>query len=191
MSVISTRGALVVAPNKSRSAAVLVCGLALALLVALGFAGRADAATYVVSGKQTVVDEAKGTSKMTGGLVGDWKITSFKTLAKAPLYRAKGTERFEGCLDRGHDGSCSGDPSGTLKFEFVYWAKFEAGDSLVWGSCLHPVTGGSGDFAGANGVLAMVDTPEGKAVTTRYSGNLTLGGSAGAAAASAARPRCG
>jgi hypothetical protein len=56
-----------------------------------GFAAPAGAktATYPVSGKQIVVDEDAGTYKMTGGLVGDWSVTSFTELATAPLYWAQ------------------------------------------------------------------------------------------------------
>jgi hypothetical protein len=70
---------------------------------------------------------------MRGGLLGRWTGTSFKVLAKSPLYRAKGTERFRGCIDRRRDRSCAGDPSGTLSFTFRYWALFRSSDpaSLV------------------------------------------------------------
>jgi hypothetical protein len=150
--------------------------VALAAVAALALAAPAGAktTTYPVSGKQTVVDESSGTYKMTGGLVGDWAITSFTELAKTPLYKAKGTEHFSGCLDRGRDGSCANDPSGTLDFTFRYWAQFN-GDALVWGACWHPVTGGTGAFKGAQGVLTMTDTPGGGgAIVTDYIGSITL-----------------
>ena len=37
------------------------------------------------------------------------------------------------------------------------------------------MTGGTGDFAGADGVLTMVDTPTGSSVSTSYTGNITIG----------------
>ena len=40
----------------------------------IAIAASASAATYPVSGKQTVINEKAGTSKMTGGLIGNWKI---------------------------------------------------------------------------------------------------------------------
>ena len=52
---------------------------------------------------------------------------------------------------------------------------------------------GTGAFAGAQGVLAFVDSPTSKGVSTRYIGSLTLkrAGSARKASASAARrPAC-
>jgi hypothetical protein len=153
------------------SCAALVALAALALAAPAG----AKTTTYPVSGDQTVVDAQAGTYKMTGGLIGDWAITSYEELATTPLYRAKGTEHFSGCLDRGHDGSCANDPAGTLDFRFRYWAQFAPGNALVWGACWHPITGGTGAFKGASGVLMMADTPTGDGgFTTAYIGSVTL-----------------
>lgn len=165
--------------------------IAASLAVFAVLAASAGAATYAVSGKQVVVNEEEGKYKMTGGLLGAWSITSFKELSSGPIFKAKGTERFNGCLDRGRDRKCGGDPKGTLTFRFLYWAKFGPGDSLIWGSCWHPVTGGTGDFAGADGVLTMVDTPTAHGVSTRYIGNITLAGGAAHARAWSAPARCG
>lgn len=109
--------------------------VAIAGVTALLLAGPAGAATYAISGKQVTANEAAGKYKTKGGLVGSWKTTSFKETAKSPLYQAKGTETFNGCLDVKRDHSCAGDPSGTIKFRFLYGGEFGAGDSLVWGSC--------------------------------------------------------
>lgn len=160
--------------SRSRMAALTAVAAALAL------AAPAGASTFALSGTQTVVDENAGTYKMHGSLIGDWATTSFTELAQTPIYQGKGTERFTGCLDRRHDGSCSGDPAGTLLFSFTYSALYDPGDppALVWGACMHPVTGGTGAFAHARGVLAMVDTPTAAGVRTAYIGNLTLQGTA-------------
>jgi hypothetical protein len=171
-------------------------GAAAAAAAALAVAAPAGAATVPIWGTQTVVDEDAGTFKMHGSLVGDWAVTTFKVLRPGPVFHAKGTERFSGCLDRGRDGSCSGDPAGTLKFTIDYKALFDPPGSknLVWGGCLHPVTSGTGAFAGARGVIVMADTPTASGVSTSYIGNLTLAGDgrakarhAVAAAASAGR----
>jgi hypothetical protein len=156
-------------------------GAAVVALTALVVAAPAGAKTktYTVSGAQIPVDANAGTYKMTGGLIGDWATTGFTELAKSPIYTAKGTEKFTGCLDRGHDRSCKGDPSGTLTFSFRYWASYTAGGALNWGACWHPITGGTGSFAGATGVLTMVDTPTaagGTDATTAYIGNVALKG---------------
>ena len=181
--------------QSSRRATALALLSAAIALAATAPAGAAT--TYEVSGQQTVVDEQAGKYKMAGGLLGDFANTSFKEIAKAPIYRAKGTESFSGCLDRGRDGSCAGDPSGTLRFSFLYWGQFGAGDppALIWGSCWHPIVGGTGSFKGAKGVLVMADTPTRSGVKTAYIGNVTLKGSsaarAGASARAAATRGCG
>ena len=145
-----------------------------AATAALALASPAGAATIEVSGKQTAIDDT--TAKMTGDLRGRWTTTSFEPVAFTPYFEAKGTEYFEGCIDRRRDRSCAGDPSGTLNLEFRYSAVYGSADpaSLVWGTCWHPVLSGTGAFAGAQGVLAFVDSPTSSGVSTRYIGSLTL-----------------
>jgi hypothetical protein len=164
-------------------ATVLGTMVAASLLAAIAAATTVSGEQFAVAGKQVVVNEKAGTAKMSGGLLGNWKITSFTQTAEKPVFRGKGTESFNGCIDRKLDGSCAGDPSGTMKFKFRYWGKFGKGDKLELGTCAHPVTGGSGDFAGASGFLMMVDTPTKKApfVETNYEGVITLGGPASSA----------
>lgn len=173
-------------------ATVLGAVAAASLLATAAAATTVSGEQFTVAGKQTVVNEKAGTSKMSGGLLGNWKITSFTETAHQPVFRGKGTESFSGCIDRKLDGSCAGDPSGTLKFKFRYWGKFGKGDALELGTCAHPVTGGSGDFAGASGFLMMVDTPTKKApfVETNYEGIITVSGPATSARPSAAAAPC-
>ena len=89
-----------------RFAALLALATAVALVVA------APAGAKAVSGEQTLIDQEAGTYKMTGSLIGDWAITSFTEIATEPVYRAEGTEKFKGCLDRDGDGACRGEPNG-------------------------------------------------------------------------------
>jgi hypothetical protein len=155
---------------------VVRMALAAACVTALVVAVPAAGKTYRVSGKQITVDADAGISKMRGGLIGDWRGTSFEELGRSPLYHARGTELFKGCIDRRRDRSCKGDPSGTLEMTFEYWGLFASPDpaSLVWGACFHPIVSGTGDFAGAQGVFQMVDTPSPSGVDTHYIGNVTL-----------------
>jgi hypothetical protein len=171
---------------------ILAVLAALVVPVAGAEAAPVSGEQFTVSGKQTVVDEEAGTYKMKGGLLGDWTITSFKELPSTSVLMAKGTESFKGCIDRKLDGSCAGDPSGTLKFEFRYWGKFGKGDKLELGTCAHPVTTGTGDFTGASGFLMMVDLPTKKAPfqITEYEGVITLGGSTMSARGSVSRMVC-
>jgi hypothetical protein len=148
----------------------------LACSAAMMFAVPAAAKTYKVSGRQIAVDADNGIFKMRGRLIGSWKVTAFQPLATSPLFHAQGTELFDGCLNRGRDHSCKGDRKGTLTFSFDYWALFASADpsSLVWGACVHPVVSGTRAFAGAQGVITMIDTPTARGVSTRYDGNLVL-----------------
>jgi hypothetical protein len=164
-----------------------------AAVAALTLASPAGAATIEVSGSQKSIDA--DTAKMTGDLRGVWTTTSFEPVAFAPYFEAKGTELFEGCIDRRRDRSCAGDPSGTLTLEFGFLGLYESPDpaSLVWGTCWHPVVSGTGAFAGAQGVLAFVDSPTSKGASTRYIGSLTLQrakSSRKARASAARRPAC-
>jgi hypothetical protein len=176
-----------------RPSAKLLTAVAVTAVVAAAVAVPALATTYKVSGQQIIDNPDGSKAHMTGGLVGSWRLTSFKQTAKKPLIRARGTERFVGCIDVGLDGNCTGDPTGSLKFSFRYWAKPGSSPrSVVWGSCWHPVTKGTGDFAGATGVLTMVDTPmPDGTVQTDYIGNITIAGAGRSAAQAARRPQCG
>ncbi len=89
---------------------------------------------------------------------------------------ATGTEEFDGCLDANGDGSCgAGEPAGTLSFNYKFSGKY---DPITFaqqhGRCHHPITGGTGDFARASGVLRFKDDPA--IGCSYYSGHLTLGG---------------
>ena len=87
---------------KMRLAAVSVAALAAAALSATAGAG-----TIPVSGTQTVIDEQTGQYEMHGSLVGKWNVTAFKELYKNPsAYAARGTEKFNGCIDVDANGTC-------------------------------------------------------------------------------------
>lgn len=156
----------------------IACLVLFALAALLVWAAPASA-TYV-SGKQTLVGGKKGLGnyKMAGGLVGSWALTSFKPVKQKPVVKAKGTETFNGCMDLGHDGSCTGDPSGTMDFTFKYWAKLGPDDKVQLGTSGHPVVSGTGGFAGATGFLMIVDTPIKKKPFTKshYEGDINLVG---------------
>jgi hypothetical protein len=167
--------------------AVVVLGVA-ASFVASGTAWASG--TTQVDGIQTLAsigdpfDPADDVYWMDGygggrpGLIGWWRTTSFQLGVFTPsgVVTGTGTEEFEGCLDANGDKTCGGsEPAGTLRFSFESSAKF---DPVTFeqqhGRCHHPITGGTGDFAGATGVLRFTDDP----VTgcSYYSGHLTLGG---------------
>jgi hypothetical protein len=165
--------------KKLRWVAGLAALTALATALASTTAGATTTPVSVeVSGTQTVVDEAAGTNAMHGSLVGIWQTTKFvPRYASASRFVATGREEFTGCLDTNQNGSCDKkDPSGTLKFKFMYWASFDpATGALLHGNCVHPVIGGSGSFRKAAGVILMEDTPTGTDVVTTYEGTIEYG----------------
>jgi hypothetical protein len=150
----------------------------MALAIAAGLVIAAPASGIAVSGKQVPVSEVK--SKMKGDLRGKFKITKFRVLHAGPVFKAKGRERFNGCIDSDRDRSCDGEVTGKLFFKFRYWARFGEGDQLELGTCAHRVTGGEGGFLGASGFLMMVDTPNRSPLgfKTHYEGEVNLGAAA-------------
>ena len=160
--------------SRAAGLAVLVV-VTTALAVTTAVASPTPPTAVTVSGTQTVVDEATGTFAMQGSLVGAWYITKFVPhYASDSQYVASGKEVFVGCLDDNQNATCDKkEPSGTLKFKFIYWATFDpASGALIHGQCVHPILGGTGSFHKASGVLFMDDTLVGGAVETTYTGTL-------------------
>jgi hypothetical protein len=158
-----------------KAATVAAAGIVWAALTAA--AATAAPTEMSVHGTQTVVNEAEGTAAMHGGMVGKWSTLTFVPLYESnTLIIGKGRERFVGCVNRnGRPGCQAADPSGTLRFRYVYWASFDASTGgLIAGHCTHPVTGGTGSFAGARGILSMRDKPVGDDVRTTYRGTIVL-----------------
>jgi hypothetical protein len=166
----------------------------LVLAVATGWAvaAPAGARTYFVSGQQIPAADGS-TATMRGGLIGTWTSTSVpvfeQPVGELPLLvRVTGAERFDGCLNRHRDWSCRHDPKGSLTFYNDTWGQYaEPAPEVfegVWGACVHPITSGTGAFAGAQGVITMIDTfaPGGVYLNTRYDGNIVLSDQSDAAA---------
>jgi len=162
--------------RKLRWVASLAALAALSTALAAATAGATTTPVSVdVSGTQTIVDEANGTFAMHGSLVGVWQTTKFvPRYASASRFVATGKEEFTGCLDSNKSGTCDKkEPSGSLKFTFMYWASFDpATGALLHGNCVHPVIGSSGDFRKAAGVILMEDTPTDAGVVTTYEGTI-------------------
>jgi hypothetical protein len=111
-------------------------------------------------------------------LIGLWYTQTFVVGVVTPsgVVTATGTEEFVGCLDANGDRSCGGsEPSGTLELTYMYSGKFDPVTfATQHGRCHHPITGGTGDFEGATGVLRFKEDPD--AGCSYYAGHLTLGG---------------
>lgn len=162
----------------------LACVVLIGGVTALG-AAPARAATLQVSGVQTPVTSGPcfnpslppgSSTTMQGSLIGCWYIDTFdaKYQPHSGTLQATGTEHFVGCLDADGDQACdAGDPQGTLSFSYIFTGKL---DPLTFaeirGRCHHPIIAGTGDFAGATGVLDFKDDVTN--VISPYRGHVTL-----------------
>ncbi len=160
--------------NRSQRVALLATLAAAVALIAV----PAAHALYI-KGQQIPANNSETKYKMTGGLNGNWKITKFRILHDAPVFKAKGEERFDGCVDVARDGCDSGDPAGTLTFRFRYWARFTDEGLIELGTCAHRIVDATDGLTGTTGFLMMVDTPRGAGFKTHYEGDVSVPGLAG------------
>lgn len=111
---------------------------------------------------------------MSGSLVGCWySVDLIDKFQDNGTLQETGHELFVGCIDSGGDGSCSGDPTGTLSFSYVFTGKFDPVTfEEIKGRCTHHVDEGTGGFAQASGVINFKDDVEAGIAT--YNGNLKL-----------------
>jgi hypothetical protein len=136
-----------------------------------------------VSGRQVPVDADQGMYRMRGDLLGRWVVLSAETLPPG-YYETQaqwrvvqtGRKQFVGCLDRDHNRRCdSSDTSGERRFGYLFWVKYDPKTGLpIEGKCIHPITSGTRDFAGARGVLTMRDAPLGHEKVLTYQGEIVL-----------------
>ena len=133
-------------------------------------AAPASASENQVSGIQSTAtasvcgEPSLGSYTMTGGLIGCWYTDTFNPKKSNASASGKyqviytGTEHFTGCLDSDRDGGCSGDPTGTFYTTFTFTAQYDALTlEEIRGRCHHPIVSGTGDFAGATGVINFKD----------------------------------
>jgi len=88
---------------------------------------------------------------LTGSLHGCWyTYVSSSQFNRSGTYQEKGTEIFVGCLN----GMC-----GTFETIYTFTAKYvdETFAEEIHGRCEHRIVGGTGDFAGAKGVILFKD----------------------------------
>ena len=165
-----------IAALRKTALTVLFITCALAAAVAPASATTGDP-TLHVQGTQTQVGENHYESY--GGLLGDfWTLTFVPSYESDSLVIGTGTERFVGCVDVNLDTACGAtEPSGELRFHFVQWLEFDPSTgALIKGGCEHPITGGSGGFHGARGIVHMRDTVVNGEVRTTYRGIVVLDG---------------
>jgi hypothetical protein len=107
------------------------------------------------------------TMQITGDLVGCWYTHGWDVVqdTASGVYAERGTERFIGCL-------ANGTTCGTFDTEYKFTAKYADDGSEIHGRCEHPITFGTGDFAGITGRVDFKDDVENGVVY--YRGHISL-----------------
>jgi len=87
---------------------------------------------------------------LTGSLDGCWYtyVSDFR-LHPSGTYQETGTETFVGCLN--------GSACGTFNTMYTFTAKFTPEFAEIHGRCQHAITGGTGAFTNASGVILFKD----------------------------------
>jgi hypothetical protein len=133
-----------------------------------------------VEGHLLPVAKSPGVYRVTGGLVGTYKIRSERvihawTYWTTQIKDMEGTESITGCVDQNQNESCdAGEPSAQLRLSFSRVASFDnRTDHLIDGGATHWVKGG-GPFTG--GKLTTRDIPVGNSdnILSTYEGDLQV-----------------
>jgi len=139
-------------------AAVLVCGSTGPALAAPN-----ETRQVHVEGQLLPVDQSPGVYRVTGGLVGSYRLRSERvinawTYWTTQIREIEGTASIKGCLDQNQDQSCdASEPSGELRLRFSRAASFDLGTGrLIGGESAHQVSSSS-RFTG--GVFTTRDIP--------------------------------
>ena len=154
---------------KLRSLAILLAVATVAIVAVQSAAGGGAGAVIVrgdqfIAGAENCPDADEGTYLMKGDLVGCWYTDTFEVRQEKDnpggSFKASGTEHFVGCLDTNGSTTCdAGEPYGEFNLTFTYSAKFATTGEQILGRCHHMIVGGTGDFAGASGVISFKDIP--------------------------------
>jgi hypothetical protein len=171
-------------PGSSRLARVGAATMGLAVVGCVAavpaLASPVEARQVHVVGRLLPVDKSSGVYRVTGGLVGTYKVRSERVIQAwtywtTQIREIEGTESIDGCVDQNQNESCdAGEPSGELRMSFSRVASFDTGtDRLIESSCTHRVIGG-GRFIG--GGLTMRDIPVGDSdeILSTYEGDLQV-----------------
>jgi hypothetical protein len=153
---------------RPRAVRVGAAASGLAAVLAYGSMGPALAAPNETrqvhaEGQLLPVEQSPGVYRVTGGLVGTYRLRSERvinawTYWTTQIREIEGTASIKGCLDQNQDQSCdAGEPSGELRLRFNRVASFDVGTGrLIEGDSAHQVSS-SGGFTG--GVLMTRDIP--------------------------------
>ena len=172
---VSFRRAVRVGAAASGLAVVLVCG---ATGTAVG--APTEPRQVHVEGQLIPVEKSPGTYRVTGGLVGTYRLRTERVINSWTYWNTEiremaGTEAITGCVDQNQNGSCdAGEPSGDVRLTFNRVASLDVSTGrLIDSRSTHQLIG-SGSFSG--GVLATRDIPVGNSdeIVSTYEGDLKV-----------------
>jgi len=172
---VSFRRAVRVGAAASGLAVVLVCG---ATGTAVG--APTEPRQVHVEGQLIPVEKSPGTYRVTGGLVGTYRLRTERvvnawTYWNTEIREIAGTEAVTGCVDQNQNESCdAGEPSGDVRLTFNRVASLDVSTGrLIDSRSTHQLIG-SGSFSG--GVLATRDIPVGNSdeIVSTYEGDLKV-----------------
>ena len=173
---VRRRRAICLGSAASGLAIVLVCGAA---GTALG--APSDPQQVHVKGQLPPVDGSPGVYRVSGGLIGTYRLRSERVIngwtdRAAQISYIEGTESIKGGVDENQNESCdAGEPSGELRLNFNRVASFDsASGRLMEGRGFHRAGSSSGRFSG--GVLRIWDLPLGWSdeIVSTYDGSLEV-----------------
>ena len=174
--------------RRLKSRCVIRVGVAasgLAVVLACGVSGTAlgapnEPGQLHVEGQLLPIDGSPGAYRVTGGLVGTYKLRSERvinawTYWTTQIRYIEGTGSITGCVDQNQNSGCdSGEPSGELRLNFTRTASFDTATGRLIESRRFHRASSSGPFSG--GLLAMRDIPVGGsgAIVSTYEGDLEV-----------------
>jgi hypothetical protein len=136
-----------------------------------------------VEGRLLPVAGEPGAYRVTGGLVGTYKLRSERvinawTYWTTQIRYIEGTESIIGCVDQNQNQSCdAGEPSGELRLNFNRVASFDTQTGrLIEGVSTHQVSSGRR----SGGVSTTRDIPVGHSeeIVSTYEGDIEVTGAA-------------
>lgn len=156
-------------------AIVLVCGP-----IGPALAEPSEPRQVHVEGQIVPVAKSPGVYRVSGGLVGTYKLRSETVINEWTYWTTQirdieGTEAIKGCVDENQNESCdAGEPSGEMRLNFNRVASFDTSTGRLLASRSSHRVDSSGRFAG--GLLEMRDLPVGgsEEIVSTYVGDLQV-----------------
>jgi len=157
------------------------------LALVLGCAATAPAQASPIATRQVHVEghilpmaESPGVYRVTGGLVGTYKVRGERvihtwTYWTTQIRDSEGTESITGCVDQNQNKGCdAGEPSAQLRLSFSRVASFDnRTDRLIDGGATHWVKGG-GPFNGGKLITRDIAVGNSNEILSIYQGDLQV-----------------